>query len=53
MARAQGARAPMALAFQTICVSGYARASFASGSEQPLISSEIQALLVNDVAEIR
>ena len=48
MARAQGARAQMALAFETVYgtapVSGYTRVPFAStslGSEQPLISSEL------------
>ena len=48
MARAQGARAQMALAFETVYgtapVSGYTRVPFAStslGSEQPLITSEL------------
>ena len=48
MARAQGARAQMALAFETVYgtppVGGYTRMPFAStslGSEQPLISSEL------------
>ena len=48
MARAQGARAQMALAFETVYgtapASGYTRVPFAStslGSEQPLISSEL------------
>ena len=48
MARAQGARAQMALAFETVYgtapVSGYTRVPFASttlGSEQPLIASEL------------
>ena len=48
MARAQGARAQMALAFETVYgtapASGYTRAPFAStslGSEQPLITSEL------------
>ena len=48
MARAQGARAQMALAFETVYgtapTSGYTRVPFASttlGSEQPLISSEL------------
>ena len=48
MARAQGARAQMALAFETVYgtppASGYTRMPFAStslGSEQPLISSEL------------
>jgi hypothetical protein len=48
MARAQGARAQMALAFETTYgtppTSGYARVPFAStslGSEQPLITSEL------------
>ena len=48
MARAQGARAQMALAFETVYgtapASGYARVPFAStslGAEQPLITSEL------------
>ena len=48
MARAQGARAQMALAFETVYgtapASGYTRVPFAStslGSEQPLITSEL------------
>ena len=48
MARAQGARAQMALAFETVYgtapASGYTRVPFAStslGAEQPLISSEL------------
>ena len=48
MARAQGARAQMALAFETVYgtppASGYTRMPFAStslGSEQPLITSEL------------
>ena len=48
MARAQGARAQMALAFETVYgtppASGYTRLPFASttlGSEQPLITSEL------------
>ena len=48
MARAQGARARMALAFETVYgsppTSGYTRVPFASttlGSEQPLITSEL------------
>ena len=48
MARAQGARAQMALAFETVYgtppASGYTRMPFAStslGSEQPLLSSEL------------
>ena len=48
MARAQGARAQMALAFETVYgtapASGYTRIPFAStslGSEQPLIASEL------------
>ena len=48
MARAQGARAQMALAFETVYgtppASGYSRVPFVSttlGSEQPLISSEL------------
>ena len=48
MARAQGARAQMTLAFETVYgtapASGYTRMPFASttlGSEQPLISSEL------------
>ena len=48
MARAQGARAQMALAFETVYgtppASGYTRAPFAStslGAEQPLLSSEL------------
>ena len=48
MARAQGARAQMALAFETVYgtapAGGYTRVPFAStslGSEQPLITSEL------------
>ena len=50
MARAQGARAQMALAFETVYgtapAGGYTRVPFAStslGSEQPLITSELLA----------
>jgi hypothetical protein len=52
MARAQGARAQMALAFETVYgtapASGYTRVPFAStslGSEQPLIASELLGYL--------
>ena len=48
MARAQGARAQMALAFETVYgtapASGYTRVPFAStslGAEQPLLTSEL------------
>ena len=50
MARAQGARAQMALAFETVYgtppASGFTRMPFAStslGSEQPLLTSECSA----------
>jgi hypothetical protein len=60
MARAQGARAQMALAFETTYApppaSGYTRAPFAStslGAEQPLISSELLGLGRDPLAPIK
>jgi hypothetical protein len=59
MARAQGARAQMALAFETVYgtapATGFTRVPFAStslGSEQPLITSELLGYLPRPRIEI-